>query len=182
MEIDRCNELMKTYKRDVPSPERILLEQIFRKGTWPAFAYKWARKGQCTPELKEAFHLLWIERGHFIRSRLKNDRKLLKVLRALLPAYGGEGLWLYRGENLDTYHSGKLGFCWTTDENVAIGFARGFNNFGSGGVLVKAWAPASSILAGMHPHSENWLQEKEITVDWFSIEKLVVIQEFQSNE
>lgn len=52
MEIDWDNELMKTYKRDVQSPERILLEQIFRKGTWPAFAYKWARKGRCTPELK----------------------------------------------------------------------------------------------------------------------------------
>ena len=89
---------------------------------------------------------------------------------------------MYRGENLDSYHSGKLGFCWTTDENVATGFARGFNNFGSGGILLKAWAPASSILAGMHPHSEHWLQEKEITVDWFSIEKLAVIKEFQSND
>lgn len=175
--MDFDNDFLPHY-RQKDKPEKVLLDKVKRKGNWSAFVFNLKKTGTCTPELQEAFHLMWVESGHRIRARVRNDRKLLKVMRTLLPAYEGEGQWLYRGESIDRYRSGKLGFCWTNDQSVAAMFARGLNNVGSGGVLLKAWAPASAILADIHPHSGIWLKENEITVNWYSIEHLQVIQEY----
>lgn len=42
---------------------------------------------------------------------------------------------------------------------------------------MKAWVPAASILAGIHPHSVN-LGENEITVDSTGIEQFEIIRQY----
>ncbi|MGF6191092.1 hypothetical protein [Serratia sp. 2723] len=115
--------------------------------------------------------------GAFIRKSINDDKKLLLVLRMLLPAYDGDGLVVYRGENLDRYYQGAIGFCWTTKKEKAEQFARGLNLGLLGGVLMKAWAPRSSILAGVHPHSRH-LGEHEITVNGSAVQNLQLLERF----
>lgn len=173
------DEIFKGYEpRKPPTEAQLLLETIYESGKWAEFVRDSRTQGKLTNEVQTAFHLFWIERGHFMRSRLNDDELLLRILKALLPPLKVEsGLWLYRGENLDCYQAGVIGFCWTAQEEKALPFARSFNSFGSGGVLLKAWVPASSILAGIHPHS-TYLGEDEITVNKFEIEQVQALQTF----
>lgn len=159
------------------SDEKILLQKIHDQCGWVDFAASLEGADSPSQELKSAFHLMWIELGGFIRLRINDDKKLLHVLKTLLPAYSGKGLILYRGENLDRYNQGSIGFCWTQKKEKALQYAKGLNACGSGGVLLEGWAPPSTIIAGIHPHSAR-IGEYEITVDGSAIQNLQSIAEF----
>ncbi|EQA1679856.1 hypothetical protein OZ396_RS17895 [Enterobacter roggenkampii] len=159
------------------SAEKRYLEKIFDNNSWDDLLAMQDIGGSITPELKSEFHLLWIEKGHFIREKINNDNKLLDLLRIFLPAYDGEGMFLFRGENIDRFNDLKIGFCWTQTQKTAEQFARGLNACGKGGILLKAWVPATSILAGIHPHSV-YLGEYEITVDSTGIEQIDIIRQY----
>jgi len=93
------------------------------------------------------------------------------------PGYYGRGHILYRGECLFLYNQDKLGFCWTPKRDIAMMFARGLNALESGGVLLKAFAPASAILAGPNDHS-RYLEEHEYTCDPTALKSVEVLQWF----
>ncbi len=95
----------------------------------------------------ESIYHLWLVNGGHLRRKLADDQLLLSVLVKLLPKYTGGGMTLYRGECKFLYDAGKIGFCWTPKKSVAEMFARGLNSIESGGVLLKAYAPASAIIA-----------------------------------
>lgn len=159
---------------------KALLGEVYRNGNWLEFVQRCIRHRLCTIELKKSFQLLWVEKGHNIRSQVNDDKNLLYVLRSLLPPYMGKGLWLYRGENLARFEIQKIGFCWTAKENIAKMFASGLNAYKTGGVLLKAWAPPTAIISGPNEHSK-YLGEDEITVDALSVEKLQVLQKFPAS-
>ncbi|MDM1842303.1 MULTISPECIES: hypothetical protein [Serratia] len=161
------------------SPEQIHLKTIHAQCKWVEFAASFEGTDNPSPELKSAFHSMWIELGGSIRSCINDDKKLLHVLRTLLPAYGGESLIVYRGENLDRYNQGVIGFCWTQKKDKALQYARGLNACGSGGVLLQGLAPPSAIIAtaDTHPNSMR-LGEYEITVDGSAIKDLQNLGEF----
>lgn len=171
------DDFVKNFERKM-TPEKQFLEKIYEKHLWSFFLtsnslYK------VTPELQEAFHSLWIEKGHFLREKIDDDKKLVELLKKLLPAYNGNSMVLYRGENLQRYESNKIGFCWTTDINVARKFASGLNAYKSGGVLLCAEIEPLGILAGLHPHS-CYLEESEITVNPFNIKNIKILESFSS--
>lgn len=159
------------------SAEKFFLEKIFDNDDWDELLNLLSTKHSVTPELKSAFHLFWIEKGSFIREKINNDNKLCDLLRVFLPPYDGNGMFLFRGENIDRFHDSRIGFCWTQTEKIAEKFARGLNACGKGGFLLKAWVPASSILTGIHPHSV-YLGEYEITVDSTGIEQIDIIRQY----
>lgn len=169
------NDLPKWHS---PSPEKILLEDVFDRADWVNFYYSIPESISVTDNLKDAFHLIWIEKGHFIRNQLKNDAQLLSLLRGLLPTYTGEGQKLYRGENLARFEAGEIGFSWTTKKDKAIQFASGLNSYKYGGILLEAYAPAQAILAGLHPHSV-YLGEHEVTTDVSMMRQLKEVERFK---
>lgn len=126
---------------------------------------------------RDAVHTVWITNGGHLRRKIQDDRLILRVLRKLLPTYNGEGIWVYRGECLFLYEQGKLGFCWTPKLEVATMFAKGLNALESGGVLIKAFAPLSAIIAGPNAHS-RYLQEDEYTCDPTSLQSVEFLQRF----
>ena len=126
---------------------------------------------------KERVHSIWIESGGHLRRKIRDDQLILRVLRRALPGYSGSGLTLYRGECRFLFDAGQLGFCWTPDLSVAEMFARGLNACESGGVLLKAYAPAKAILAGPNSHSEH-LQEHEYTCDPSQMQSIDVLRHF----
>lgn len=172
--------IFKQYDRSPLSDNQLILEDIYERGVWSELAELVIRTRICPPDLQNAFHLLWIEKGHFIREKMGDDIQLLELLRLLMPPYEGNGMMLYRGENTDRYRIGRIGFCWTSNEDKARQFARGLNAYKSGGVLLRAWVPAGAILAGMHPHSQ-YLGEYEITIDGTGVEQLEVLEVFSAS-
>lgn len=128
---------------------------------------------------KNKIHTLWTVNGGHLRMKIKDDALVAQVLSIVLPNYNGIGLELYRGECLFLYEENKIGFCWTPKKDVAKKFARGINAIESGGVLLKAYAPAISILAEPNEHSIKQMGEFEYTCDPSLLKNIEVVELFQ---
>lgn len=123
-------------------------------------------------------HSLWIESGGHLRRKIRDDALILRVLKRALPGYVGPTLTLYRGECQFLFKSNQIGFCWTPNLSVAECFARGLNALESGGVLLRATAPTTAVLAAPNDHSANYLGEYEYTCDPTQLQALVVLREY----
>lgn len=122
----------------------------------------------CPPEdraIADRFHTKWHEAHHRIRELVDDDDLLIEVMRVWLPRYQGPPMILYRGESIDRFESGRIGWAWSSKEETARMFAAGLNAVGKGGVILKVNAPGKAIIAGPSAHSANWLGESEYTVD-----------------
>mgnify|MGYP006979887892 CR=1 FL=1 len=150
--------------RPEPTKEKRLLESVHEKSGWLPFLQSLPRSGLLTPELKTAFHMIWIERGKFIREKLNDDEILTQLLALCMPAYDGPGLMVFRGENEHRFNSGEIGFCWTEKREAAEIFARGLNACNGQGFLLQAYAPSEAIFSGPNDHS-RYLDEHEVTVN-----------------
>ncbi len=145
---------------------------------WAPLLKALADTGRPKDSVGRGFHTLWTVRGHRIREQVANDSILPNVLRALLPSYGGGPLQLFRGENLGRWNRKKLGFSWTTHEDVARMFARGLNAMcEGGGALLTTFATVDDIIAGPGQHS-IYLGEYEYVVDWQSLNDVCCLDTF----
>lgn len=127
---------------------------------------------------KNKVHTLWTVNGGHLRRKVKDDNLMTKVLSVALPGYDGEGLTLYRGECCFLYESGQIGFCWTPKIEVATKFAKGPNSIESGGVLLKAYAPSTAILAAPNKHSTEQMHEHEYICDPNLLESLELVTRY----
>jgi hypothetical protein len=112
-----------------------------------------------------------------MREQIADDRKLVRLLRHMLPPYAGVAIELFRGENADRWKSGAIGFAWTPNAETARMFARGLNAMHTGGVLLKGKFEPSSIISGPNAHSKN-LGEDQFTIDPFLLGTLLVTERF----
>ncbi|MFQ5774762.1 MAG: hypothetical protein ACE5GS_09615, partial [Kiloniellaceae bacterium] len=155
--------------------------QITNEQRWKLEAEALLDEHSFSQDFIEAFHTTWTVAAHHIRSQIGDDRKLVKLLRQLLPKYDGPNIKLYRGENLERWREKQVGFCWTRSVETARMFGRRLNATGMGGVLLVCQCSAASIIAGPSKHSE-YLGEEEFTVDPFRIERIVVAETYPSSE
>lgn len=96
-------------------------------------------EGAPSDDLAERFLTQWVTHGANIRNQVGDDVRLACFLRNWLPRYTGPSMQLFRGESLDRFRSGRIGFCWTPNREVAEMFARGVNaSRPSGSVLLQA--------------------------------------------
>ena len=128
---------------------------------------------------KDRVHTLWTVNGGNLRRKIKDDELVTKVLSVALPGYSGEGLTLYRGECRFLYESNQIGFCWTPEIQVATKFAKGLNSIESGGVLLKAFAPSTTILASPNEHSSNQMREFEYTCNPKLLQNIELISTYR---
>lgn len=160
--------------RPKATKERLLLDTVYEQSSWLPFLERMSSQGLITQALQKAFHTKWIESGHFIRSQIKDDKAVAHLLSKLMPQYDGEGLIVFRGENERRFNSGQIGFCWTSNPEVAEMFARGLNACQSQGLLLQAYAPSESIFSGPNEHS-HYLGESEVTVDPALLKNIQII-------
>lgn len=113
-----------------------------------------------------AFGTHWIEAGHHLRSQIADDKLLVQLLRHLLPAYEGQTIELFRGENRERWERKAIGLAWSSNLETARMFGRGLNAVWSGGVLLKAQFSREAIVAGPNAHS-SYLGEGQFTIDPF---------------
>jgi hypothetical protein len=157
--------LPRLFRRKPTASQRAnrYFRQITERNRWKAIATS-ASQQPIRTKFRKYFHTYWTEAGRAIREQIDDDNLVAGLLRKLLPPYHGPARTLYRGENLDRYRAGRIGFCWTESTNVARMFGRGLNAVGSGGVLLETNAGTDSIIAGPSEHSLH-LGEAEFTVD-----------------
>src|SRR5437763_7935594 len=146
-----------------------VLREITTSKCWRAVAKSIAFHQRRLPASIDDFGTYWIEAGHRMREQISDDRLLCDLLRSTLPNYIGETITLYRGENLNRWRAGAMGFAWTRRIAVARMFARGPNAVRGGGVLLHGAFAPRSIISGPHVHS-NHLQEAQFTIDPFLAE------------
>ena len=144
---------------------------------WPSFANAVLVADQLTTDFRERLHLEWTVRGHRIRQSLANDERLIAFLRCGLPTYCGGKQILYRGENLDRWNEGAVGFCWTAIEATARMFGSGLNAVSMGGVLLRTTASVEAIIAGPSAHS-LYLGESEFTLEPALLREISVIEQY----
>jgi hypothetical protein len=130
-----------------------------------------------SPAGRASFGTYWIESGHKIREQINDDRKLIELLRFILTAYTGEGLTLYRGENIERFNNNQIGLNWTINIEVAKMFGRGLNSMPGGGLLLKGYFEPEAIICSPNNHS-NYLGEGQFTVDPTSITNITVCESY----
>ena len=134
---------------------------------WRSYASSFIEEKSISADAVEHFGTYWIEGGHRIREQIADDPVLVRLLRHVLPAYDGEGLELYRGENRGRWDSGRIGLAWTQNLETARMFGSGLNAVGTGGVLLKGRFDVGAIISGLNRHSV-YLGEGQFTVDPFA--------------
>ena len=127
---------------------------------------------------KSVTHTMWTVNGGHLRNKIRDDALILRVLKKTMPGYQGKGLTLYRGECKFLYEQQKIGFCWSPNIEVATCFGRVLNALESGGVLLKAYAPAEAILASPNDHSALQMREFEYTCDPTNLQGIEALQWF----
>ena len=153
------------------------LREVTKASRWRKVARAVVLGQGCLVPSEEEFGTYWIEAGHRIREQVSDDDLLCRMLRQLLPPYGGGPVTLYRGENLGRWQEKQVGFSWTREVEVARMFGRGLNATGTGGVLLRGVFSPTSIICGPNCHSE-YLQEGQFTVDPSMTPNLEVVEEF----
>jgi len=146
--------------------------------TWRAAFEHVDQHSNALPFQKTAIHTLWTVNGGHLRRKIKDDALILRILKKTMPGYLGAGLILYRGECQFLYDQNKIGFCWSPKIEVATLFARGLNALESGGVLLRAYAPADAILTAPNDHSAQKMEEFEYTCDPYKLQNVEVLQCF----
>jgi len=129
------------------------------------------------PEETDQFATYWIEGGHRIREQIADDRKLVRLLRHMLPPYEGVAIELFRGENKSRWESGAIGLAWTSNAETARMFARGLNAVHTGGVLLKAKFEPLAIISGPNAHSK-YLGEDQFTIAPFLSRTFSAVETF----
>lgn len=131
-------------------------------------------------EFRVGFLTYWTEAGHRIREQVHNDNKLILFLRMILPAYTGEDITLYRGENIERFNKRQTGLFWTPKIEIAEMFASGLNSIEHGGLLLKAKISSNAIISSPSNHS-IYLGEFEYTVDASALMDIEILQKFPAS-
>ena len=166
----------------IPAGPRIsqVLDDITSERRWPAMARHLLQDPGST-YFRQALATYWITAGHHIRGQIGDERIVAELLRLVLPPYTGEAMVLYRGENALAYESGRIGFAWTPDMDVARMFGRGLNASPGGGLLLKARFAPGGILSGPNKYS-LYLGERQYTTDPFAEVQIEVVERFPASE
>ena len=142
------------------------LENVTQAGGW-ANVVRVLLRSRVSDVFRDVFDTYWIVAGQSIRAQVKDDRVLVAFLRQVLPPYTGGAVRLYRGENTRAHTRGHVGFAWSSNIEVARGFASAVNATPWGGVLLEGYFPRSAIISGPNEHSV-YLDEHQFTADPFA--------------
>ncbi len=109
---------------------------------------------------KETFLSLWAIFGGGIRTDVRDDLRLMKALRKLLPPYDGPDMILYRSETRDNWDRGTYGISWSAQRVLAKSVAKE----GVPRILLRAKVPAKAIVAKLSLDRDRY-NEDEYLVD-----------------
>jgi hypothetical protein len=129
-------------------------------------------------EFRNIFSRVWQLDGDHIRSEVNDDRILIEGLRVLLPPYTGDARQLYRGDSMWNRRRRSYGLSWTTELEIARGFANNKQTSKGGGVVLSTLAPALAIISAPGLDHERFGAKNEYLVDRRRLKSVEVIERF----
>jgi len=128
-------------------------------------AFRAVAKHSAPADLRARFAGAWMISGDHIRCEVGDDLVLINGLRALLPPYVGGPVRLYRGDSAWNRRR-TYGLSWTTNIDVARGFAGGtWRTCKGGSVVVTTMATPDAIISVPGAEDDRY-GEDEYLVDW----------------
>lgn len=187
---------------------KIATGRLYNEGGWPIALRMLVRDPQprIRPAIRHAFRQAWTEEKS-LRLKVGNDRLTCTVLRMFWPQYRGPARRLYRGTSAEEARRRRYGISWTTDVEIAEGFARKEAdtlvrlqraNVTSvklgGGVVLETLVPPSAIIGPNkypRPFTDEerrgfpatatvveFHEEREYLVDGPALEKVEIIRRY----
>jgi hypothetical protein len=163
---------------------------------WAMALREFAKLTSVPPEMQNAFWAAWIETKHL--SFIVNNQPLLcAAARAMSPPYAGPAIRLFRGAVWLERQRRGYGLSWTDDIAAAEDFAKGYQVWPGGSVVLETLAPPEAIICKMpyaeplseekraeilgdHPnaHFPEYHDEREYVVDRRQLTRVKVVQRF----
>jgi hypothetical protein len=157
-------------------------------GGWTFAFRRVAQLSSSAPEaIQHAFQLLWFEEK-FLASRCDDKRALLDALWVLFPPYEGSAVPLWRGA---AAREGRLraklyGPSWSAKIEEADFFARHFQTYPGGTVVLETLAPAEAIISAPcltgsyfeEPNGKRQYDEREYLVDGRRLHTVLVVRRY----
>ena len=127
---------------------------------WTLALREVARLKRVHGKIQNEFQLLWFETNLGLKCDDKNA--LLDALRVLFPKYRGPAVRLFRGASAREGRARKLyGASWSTEIERADTFARQYQTFPSGSVVLETNAPQKAIIFAPGKAGPFWLNEDD---------------------
>lgn len=154
-ERERLDLLMHDYRAgDV---DRFLHNMTWDDFPW-ALALKWFAKLTSVPaEMQEAFQFAWIEYKQI--SRVNNQPLICAAARVMLPPYTGPAVLLFRGASLLERRRRAYGVSWTDSLAAAEDFAKDYQVWPGGSVVLETLASPAAIVGKM-PYPKPFTEEE----------------------
>lgn len=108
--------------------------------------------------IQREFQLIWFETKE-LPSKCEDKRALLDALHVLFPRYRGRALRLFRGAAAHEARARKFfGPSWSDSLEEADGFARQYQYYAGGSVVLETMAPSHAIVSAPHLWDRYWLE------------------------
>jgi hypothetical protein len=157
----------------------VSLDDVETTCAWPLVFRRCARLTDVSEEMRQAMLRIWITSGDHLRGEVGDDLVLKTALRVLLPQYQGPPITIYRGDSLWNRRRRTYGLSWTTDEQVADGFAQGlWRTMEGGSVVLRAVAPPEAIICDASLVDDDRYGEAECLVDRRLLSRVDVIRRY----
>jgi len=146
------------------------LKQLDWPGAWrEAFALI-AGLDEVHPRIQANFEVeIWPSAGAPLRRAIADDDVLADALWRLFlsPPYGGAGEMLCRGQSLEAFEKGRIGFSWTIWPKVAklYAYARSYAHCGPAVILRAFVQPEAIISITGSAEGGEWLVDPRLVKD-----------------
>lgn len=157
----------------------LAFDALFELGAVPwGVLFRRVQGVDASPAFREQFLQSWIVCGDAIRDASQDDLNLIKGLRYLLPVYSGSGMTLYRGDCFESRRIRRYGMSWTSNMEVARGFAQGKARLCVGGGVLLATVALPEAIICAPALMNNGYEEDEYIVDRRFLRDVRVIERY----
>jgi hypothetical protein len=154
------------------------LDDVEMTSAWRLVFRRCARLTDVSEDMRQAMLRVWITSGDHLRSEVTDDLILKAGLRALLPRYQGPAVTLYRGDSLWNRRRRTYGLSWTTDEEVADGFAQGlWRTMHGGSVVLYTVAEPEAVICAVETDEDRY-GETEYLIDRRALKSVGVVRRY----
>jgi hypothetical protein len=131
--------------------------------------------------VRNAFLGVWVE-SKTLPLSVGDRRTLTNALYRLMPRSNvPAALRLYRGAGWEERRRRVYGFCWTTQLEIARGFAEHWRQSAAGGVILETIASPEAVFLVREDQGDGYYEEAEVVVDPFKLQKITVAERLTSN-
>jgi hypothetical protein len=154
------------------------LDDVEMTCAWRLVVRRCARLTDVSEEMRQAMLRIWTTSGDHLRGEVRDDLVLKTALRVLLPRYQGPPVTLYRGDSLWNRRRRTYGLSWTSNEEVADGFARGlWRTMEGGSVVLRTVAEPRAVICVVGLEEDRY-GEAEYLIDRRALKSVGVVRRY----